>query len=115
MIKILQGNEKPAWLKYPPDYIHLVKSGNDEFLPWYLMDKDQLLIRYQGLQQRYPKRILFPFARDDNSDDVACWEKDKPGKVILIHDFASPGYENKMEFETFQKWYIFVTGHNYTG
>jgi hypothetical protein len=110
MIKILDNYEKPDWVEYPSSYIDLVKGGNDEFLPWYLMDKEQLLIRYQGLQKRYPTRSLFPFARDDNSDDVACWEKNKPGKVILIHDFASSGYENKMEFETFEQWYSFVTG-----
>src|SRR3990167_7173101 len=98
MINILEGYEKPNWLTYPKEYIDLVNNGEDEFLPWYLMDKKQILIRYKGLQNRYPSRNLFPFARDDSGDDVACWEKEKPGKVILIHDFASPGYENKMEF-----------------
>lgn len=109
MIKILQDYEKPSWVVYPFTYLDLVKSGNDEFLPWYLMDKEQLLTRYQGLKKRYPDRNLFPFARDDNSDDVACWEKEKPGKIVLIHDFASPGYENKKEFESFEEWYKYVT------
>jgi len=49
MIKVLQENEKPAWVKYPSAYLDLVNKGNDEFLPWYLMDKEQLLIRYDGL------------------------------------------------------------------
>ena len=108
MISILQSNERPGWVEYPSEYITLVNSDKDEFLPWYLLDKESLLIRYYGLQERYPKRNLFPFARADNSDDIACWEKEKPGKIILIHDFASSGYENKMEFETFQEWYNFV-------
>lgn len=86
----------------------MIESGDNEFLPWYLMDKEQILIRYQGLQKRYPDRDLFPFARDDASDDVACWEQDKPGKVVLIHDFASSGHENKLEFDTFAKWHSFV-------
>lgn len=72
------------------------------------MDSEQIVIRYEGLKKRYPNRSLFPFARDDNSDDLACWEKNKPGMVVLIHDFASPGYENKMEFGTFEKWHSFV-------
>jgi hypothetical protein len=109
MISILEDNEKPCWVQYPKEYIELVKNGMDEFLPWYLMDGEQIFIRYKGLQNRYPSRNLFPFARDDNSDDVACWEKDKPGKVILIHDFASSGFENKMEFDSFSEWYSFVT------
>ena len=109
MIKLLGEDEKPSWVIYPSAYLDLVKNGEDEFLPWYLMDKDQLLIRYNGMQMRYPDKTLFPFARDDNSDDVACWEEGKPNKVILIHDFASPGFENKKEFESFEEWYKYVT------
>jgi len=108
MISILRNQEKPAWVEYPSEYIKLVENNIDEFLPWYLMDKGQLLIRYKGLQKRYPTRHLFPFARDDRNDDVACWEKGKPGNVIVIHDFSSPGYENKMEFNSFSDWYSFV-------
>jgi len=51
---------------------------------------------------------LFPFAREDGGDDIACWENNKPGKVILIHDFASSGYENKDEFHNFNEWYNYV-------
>lgn len=109
MVNLLDVNEKPSWVVYPQEYLEMVNSGKDEFLPWYLLNKDQLLIRFHGMQKRYPSRSLFPFARDDMSDDVACWEKGKPGKVILIHDFASPGYENKKEFENFEEWYKYVT------
>jgi hypothetical protein len=109
MIKIFEENEKPYWVIYPSEYLDLVNNGKNQFLPWYLFDKEQLLIRYRGLQKRYPSRTLFPFARDDNSDDVACWEKNKPGKVVVLHDFASSGYENKMEFDSFKEWYIFVS------
>lgn len=108
MITILMEGEKPNWVVYPTEYLNLIKSGKDKFLPWYLFGKEQLLIRYNGLKKRYPKRILFPFARDDDSDDVACWEKDKPGKVVLLHDFASSGWEDKMEFDSFNEWYLFV-------
>lgn len=111
MINILQDNEKPNWVVYPKEYIDLVNKEKDEFLPWYLLDKDSLLIRYHGLKKRYPTRTLFPFARDDMSDDIACLEKEKPGKIVLLHDFASPGYENKKEFETFGEWYQYVTTH----
>ena len=107
-MNLLERNEKPDWVVFPQEYLELVYKGDDEFLPWYLMDKEQLLIRFNGMKNRYPNRSLFPFARDDQSDDVACWEKDKPGKVVLIHDFASPGYENKKEFENFKDWHEYV-------
>ncbi len=112
MIKILNQNEKPNWVEYPLEYLNLINTEKEEFLPWYLLDKEQLLIRYNGLKKRYPTRNLFPFARHDDNDDVACWEKNKPGKVILIHDFAASGYEDKMEFENFNEWYIFVINDN---
>lgn len=107
-ITIIKNDEKPDWVEYPEAYIQLIKDVKDEFLPWYLMDEEQLIVRYHGLQKRYPRRNLFPFARQDLNDDVACWEKGKPGKVILIHDFASAGYEDKMEFDSFKDWYQFA-------
>lgn len=108
MISLVDEKNRPSWVVYPTEYLEMIKNGNDEFLPWYLMDREQLLVRFKGMQKRYPTRSLFPFARDDQSDDVACWEKNKPGKIVLIHDFASPGYENKNEFESFEEWYNFV-------
>ena len=109
MISILLKNETPNWIHYPDKYIKLINENKDEFLPWYLMDRQQILIRYDGLKKRHPTRSLFPFARDDDSDDVACWEKNKPGMVVIIHDFASPGYESKIEFNSFLDWYEYIT------
>lgn len=108
MISLIDEDKKPKWLEYPAEYMSLIETGKDEFSHWYLLDKEQLWIRYKGLQKRYPDRKLFPFARDDDSDDVACWEEGKFGKVILIHDFASSGYENKLEFNTFDEWYSYI-------
>jgi hypothetical protein len=100
--------EFPNWINIPEKYFELLTYDQDELLPWYLFDKDDLFFRYHGLQERYPNRVLFPFARHDCSDDVACWEKGKDGKVISIHDFATPGWENRFEFPSFDDWYEFV-------
>lgn len=37
----------------------------------------------------------------DGSDDIACWERNKNEKIIIIHDYASEGYENVREFDNF--------------
>lgn len=108
MIEILAQSECPTWVKYPKQYLSLVREGNDEFLPWYLYDKKDMLIRWNGMKERYPARTLFPFARTDDGDDVACWEKGKPGKVVIVHDFASPGWEERQVFDSFEKWYAFA-------
>lgn len=98
----------PNCVEIPERYLELLKYEQDSFLPWFLFDKEDLIYRYHGLQERYPRRELLPFARHDYSDDVACWEKGKPGRVIIIHDFASPGYENRYEFTSFDEWYQFI-------
>ncbi len=40
--------------------------------------------------------------RQDN-DDVACFDVDR-GKVVIVHDFASPGYEQRADFADFYAW-----------
>jgi hypothetical protein len=47
--------------------------------------------------------------RQDN-DDVACWDADADadadaGKVVIVHDFASPGYEQRAELADFYSWF----------
>ncbi len=101
-------NDFPSWIKLPEKYSELLKHPQEEFLPWYLFDRKRLLYRHEGLKERYPARTLFPFARHDYSDDVACWEKDKNEKVMIIHDFASPGYESRFVFPSFDAWYEYV-------
>lgn len=60
-----------------------------DFAFWYLMSKEQVEIRIKGLKERYPDRELMPFARRDDSDDIACFDTGKNNKVQIIHDFAS--------------------------
>lgn len=108
MIEILKSSECPSWVTYPELYLKLIRGNKDEFLPWYLYDKEDVLFRNEGLKQRYPHRQLFCFARTDDSDDIACWEENKPGKVVIIHDFASPGWEQRQIFDSFEDWYQFA-------
>lgn len=98
----------PMWIEIPNKYLDMLSQTQEECLPWYLLDSDDQNFRLTGLRSRYPNRVLFPFARHDYSDDVACWEKDKPGKVVIIHDFASAGWEDRFEFSSFDEWYNYV-------
>jgi hypothetical protein len=66
----------------------------------YLMD----LNRYNGLKTRYPNRCLIPFAKRDDNDDIACFELGKGESVIIIHDFASPGFEDRYTFNDIFEW-----------
>ena len=59
--------------------------------------------RFLGLRNRYPDRLLVPFAVRQDNDDVACWDIDQ-GNVAVVHDFASPGWERRGEFPGFYDW-----------
>ena len=102
--KYLNKDEVPDWFKYPSEYMRIVDQNLIDFNPWIILQDDQLRTRYRGIKVRYPKRELIPFARREDNDDVACWERNFPCKVFVVHDFASPGYENKEEFNNFWDW-----------
>ena len=42
----------------------------------------------------------------DDNDDIACFEVEKGGKVQIIHDFASAGYEQRKEYDCFWDWFM---------
>lgn len=101
----LSTGEKPSWLEYPAKFNSLVLDGHDDFDLWYLMESSRVIERRKGLLKRYPERDLVPFAKRDDNDDIACWDSNFGNeKVVVIHDFASSGYEQKEVFDSFVKW-----------
>lgn len=104
-MEILNSKEAPNWLNYPPEYLRLVEQNIIKFAPWYLLDSKLALLRYEGLQKRYPNRKLFAFAARRDNDDIACWEHEKPGQVLIVHDFASEKFIDRKEFASFWQWF----------
>lgn len=90
---------------YPEEYIKIIDLNLVDMSVWYLMEKEQVEVRINGLRNRYPKRKLIPFAKRDDRDDIACFEVGKGNKVQIIHDFASDGYEQRIEYESFWDWF----------
>lgn len=104
-LTILTPEELPEWFTYPPEFLNLIASGITLFDPWWIFDSGYGIQKLNGLRTRYPERNLVPFARDQSNDDVACWEKELPGKVVIVHDFADPGWEARKTFDTFHDWF----------
>lgn len=104
MKQLLNEEELPVGFYYPAGFKRIVSQGLLDFDPWVILQDDKLTTRFNGIKNRYPSRKLIPFARREDNDDVACWEVNKPGKVIIIHDFASEGFENIKEIESFWGW-----------
>jgi hypothetical protein len=92
-------------LTYPKPYLRLVEQGLFDLRPWHLMDAERAQERARGLARPYRQRQLFPFAYRQDNDDVACWSRDCPEGVVVIHDFASPGFEDEDAFDSFWDWF----------
>jgi len=104
-IFIVEPNQGPEWLNYPHAFRRIVEQGIIHITPWHILEAAHALEQHRGLTQRYPTRDLFPFARRQDNDDVACWSRDSGEKVLIVHDFAAPGYENEGEFEDVWAWF----------
>lgn len=90
---------------YPKAFIKTVELNLIDFDIWHIMDEKQVMLRVEGLRQRYPKRMLIPFARREDNDDIACFEIGGGSKVFIIHDYASEGWEHRKEFSDFWDWF----------
>ncbi|MEM9337246.1 MAG: hypothetical protein AAGA66_00840 [Bacteroidota bacterium] len=99
---LLEKNELPSWFEYPSEFLILIDQNLLDFDPWIVITGDRLKTRYQGLKERYPNRELIPFAKREDNDDLACFEEGK--EVVIIHDFASSGFEGGQESILFWDW-----------
>lgn len=102
---ILSAAELPVWVEYPHAFRRVVKQGLCHLTPWHLLEGHEAIRRHQGLAQRYPSRELFPFAYRQDNDDLACWERGTGERVIIVHDFASPGFEDEGVFDDTWAWF----------
>ena len=104
-MKLLNETELPSGFSYPQSFLRTVQLNLTDLEPWYILSGKELELRIQGLKERYPERILIPFARRYDNDDVACFELYKDEEIQIIHDFASVGYEQRGVYITFWDWF----------
>ena len=105
MPELLTIEELPTGFEYPKLFVRVVELGLTSLEPWWVLNGDVLRRRFVGLRNRYPKRTLVPFAGRQDNDDVACWDGDSSSGVFVVHDFASPGWEDTARFDTFEAWF----------
>lgn len=83
----------------------LLELGLTEMEPWKVTAPERAAQRTQALNRRFPDRNLVVFAERQDSDDCACFDLDRPpGSVSIVHDFATPGWERRDEFEDIRAW-----------
>lgn len=98
-------NDFPSWLDVDEGYLSLLDRNLYNIAPWEVLLGDDYLVRYESLKANYPNRNLVPFARRQDNDDIACWEKGKGEKIYTVHNFASSGWENGKVYDTFWDWF----------
>lgn len=84
----------------------LIELGLTDLELWWIMEPPFAQRYAEGLAKRYPERELMPFAKRNDNDDIACFEASRPGKVEVIHDFASPGFEQRAEYDDLWAWFL---------
>jgi hypothetical protein len=105
MDDLLTIDELPSGFIYPEEFLDVIKSGVIDIGPWQFLTGRWLRVRNVGLPERFPDRRLVPFARRLDSDDVACWDMERPKAVCIVHDFCAPGWERREEYGSFMQWY----------
>ena len=103
-LELLSEKERPRDFEYPRQFSRIVELGLTDLEPWYVLEGKRLRETMSGLAQRYPARKLIPFARRQDNDDIACWQIGAKEEVLIIHDFASPGWEDRERFPFFYDW-----------
>lgn len=98
--RVIPESMRPDWLEYSPEVLALVSEGFSDLSGWATFTEDNIQTRFEGLQKRFPERELVPIVRRNSDDDIACLEKGKEGKIVVIHDFASPGSESVAEYDS---------------
>jgi hypothetical protein len=107
MLERLPSKDLPEWFRYPETLVELLDKETIDFGPWQLLHGESLLLRHNGLKKRFPQLTLVPFARRFDCDDVACFDvsiQHLPLKALIIHDFCSPGWEQRGEYASFEDW-----------
>jgi hypothetical protein len=104
MTYLIPEVDLPQGFRYPADFIDFLRRPPPDLKPWFLLEGAMLRDRYTGLQKRYPQGVLVPFARRQDNDDVAAWDGEQGWRVVIVHDFASPGWEKRVSLATFSKW-----------
>jgi len=104
---LLEESQLPENFEYPQDYLDYISKDIPEMEPWRFLWSAEAENLPSGLKKRYPERCLVPFARRIDNDDVACFDasdKSSNPRVVIIHDFASPGWEKRGEANNFLDW-----------
>lgn len=102
--QLLRPEDLDVGVKIPEELDRIVRLGLIRLAPWHILDRSESARILPGLRERFAARYV-PFAKRQDNDDLACLDPARPGQVLVIHDYASPGWELKATFASFWDWF----------
>src|SRR5436189_6043950 len=93
----------------PSDYSRFIKFKGGDIPPWTLIRGENSQKMSEALKKDFPSHsATYPFALRSDSEDVAAFEKDRSGKIVVrvIHLGTPPGTEIDSEYESFCDWLV---------
>lgn len=103
-IELIGPKDIEAGVLVPGGLLKVVEQNLVDLSPWHILPRDQALAHLEGLRARY-KTAYVPFARRQDNDDLAVLLPNAPDRVVIVHDFASEGWELRAQYETFWDWF----------
>ena len=103
-MEFLNEKELPYSFHYPDSLKKSWVLNLVNFCPWWMLDRDGMILHLSLLRKEYPKRKLIPFAMRQDNDDIACFEVGKGETVLIIHLGASEGWEQQRTYPDFEEW-----------
>jgi hypothetical protein len=103
-VELMYPEDLDVHVTYPDGMARVIGQGLVDLTPWHMMDRELAKQRLRGLRERYRQKYV-PFASRQDNDDIACIDPERPGGVLIVHDFASEGYERRREFDSFWDWF----------
>ena len=102
--KVIEVGGLDVDVKLPDGLLRIVDQNLLDLAPWHVMPSGLAAKRLHGLRQRYARKYV-PFARRTDNDDLACIDPERPGEIVIVHDFASEGSELRQRFDSFWDWF----------
>ena len=104
-MELYDASAKFPGFEYPAGLEKVADLELTDLDTWFILDAAFAKGYCESMGKRFPDRMIVPFAKRSDCDDVACFEVDKPGTVQIIHDFADPGWEQREEYPDFWSWF----------
>lgn len=84
----------------------ILENNLVNFHPWiFIVNDNRFELNYWGIKERYPHTNLIVFALRLDCDDKACFDLNDNNKIVVIHDYSTVAYEERVIYDTFWDWF----------